>query len=56
MGCGCGGKSAASAQANETWVIKFTDGTQDTRTFPNKAEAEMALARTGKTGLARKAA
>lgn len=50
MGCGCNG---AAANAAAQWIIRFSDGTQGPKRYDTEADARMALARTGKTGIVR---
>jgi hypothetical protein len=48
MGCGCGGTAAKDGQQ---FVVQFADGTQDPKPYASQTEAQVALARSGKTGV-----
>lgn len=51
MGCGCSGKSSPGTTE---FVVRYADGTVSGR-FSSEAEAKVALARTGKTGVVKPA-
>ncbi|MET0904312.1 MAG: hypothetical protein ABWZ52_13820 [Acidimicrobiales bacterium] len=50
MGCACNG----TASPGDQWVIRFADGTVSTK-YPDESSARIALVRTGKTGIIKKA-